>query len=89
MFHVSTMLPFNKDDCQQVRNGFGGYEGKHEALGLKIKHGLSCYSSLITYATRRVPLIALILPGGAKTTHWQRHSQHYLCGRGARGYGTI
>ena len=56
MFHVSTMLPFNKDDCQQVRNGFGGYEVKHEALGLKMKHGLSCYSSLITYAAKSVPL---------------------------------
>ena len=40
-------------------------------------------------ATTVFLLIALILPGGAKTSHRQRHSQHYLCGRGARGYGTI
>ena len=34
MFHVSTMLPFNKDDCQQVRNEFGGFEVKHKAIQL-------------------------------------------------------
>ena len=54
MFHVSTMLPFNKDDCQQVRIGFGGYKVKDGAIGLKIKH--VCHSSFSPYATRSVPL---------------------------------
>ena len=93
MFHVSTMLPFNKDDCQQVRNGFGGYEVKHGPLGWKSNIGFYVIPHLDILpsqsATTVFLLIALILPGGAKTSHRQRHSQHYLCGRGARGYGTI
>ena len=93
MFHVSTMLPFNKDDCQQVRNGFGGYEVKHGPLGWKSNIGFYVIPHLDILpsqsATTVFLLIALILPGGAKTSHRQRHSQHYLCRRGAHGYGTI
>ena len=74
MFHVSTLLPYSKDNKQQVRIHIRGRAAKSisaPCFGRDVIAYSSCFSV------------------GKEKAHWQRHRQHRLPRRHARRDGRL